>query len=91
MAEKKTSNLAAMHQERQVKVECYSGYKYPERPCSFTWQGRMFKIARIEKEWLEPDGRFFRVLTEGEDIYELCYNETEDRWWLKAQSLKEKP
>lgn len=79
-----------MHQRDQVEVSCYSGYKYGERPYSFLWRGKVLKVACVEKEWLEPEGRFFRVLTEDEDVYELCYNEMEDQWWLKAPGSKEK-
>ncbi len=74
-----------------MKVDCYSGYRYPERPYSFMWRGKTFKIVQVEKEWLEPTSRFFRVITEDEHIYELCYNETEDKWWLTASSIKERP
>lgn len=79
-----------MHQRKLTKVDCYSGYTYAERPRCFLWGGKILKIAKIEKEWLTPDGRFFRVLTEDEELFELCYNEAEDNWWLIAPGTKEK-
>ncbi len=91
MAQKKAKHLAVMQRERELKVDCYSGYRHPERPCSFTWQGKTFKIVQVEQEWLEPDSRFFRVRADDEYIYELCYNETEDKWWLTAPGIKERP
>jgi len=36
----------------------------------------------MEAEWLEPGEKFFRVVTEDEKLFELCYNEAHDKWWL---------
>jgi len=66
----------------RVQVRCYSGYTYAHRPESFLWRGEAHVISRIEKEWLEPSQRCFRVITEDENVFELCYNEGHDEWWL---------
>jgi len=63
-----------------VQVNCYSGHVYPERPVSFRWQGDIYKVAKIEREWLEPRERHFLVRTEEERLFELCYQEQEDTW-----------
>ncbi len=78
-----------MRQKIPVQVNCYSGYTYAERPYSFLWRRKTFKIARVESEWLEPDSKFFKVLTDDEKLFELCYNEGEDKWWLVAMETKE--
>lgn len=36
-----------------LKVSCYSGYTYAERPESFEWRGVEYEIKEIEKEWQE--------------------------------------
>jgi len=69
----------------KIEVKCYSGHTYAQRPESFFWQDKEHKVSRIEQEWLEPSKRFFRVITEDEKLFELCYNETQDQWWLINQ------
>jgi len=66
----------------KIQVKCYSGHTYAQRPQSFIYMDKEHKISRIEKEWLEPGKRFFRVTTEDEKLFELCYNEAQDQWWL---------
>jgi hypothetical protein len=63
-----------------IQVKCYSGQTYAERPVSFRWQGEIHKVARIEREWLEPGARRFLVRTEEGRLFELCYQEQEDKW-----------
>ncbi len=63
-----------------LKVNCYSGHTYAQRPLSFTWQGMDYEVKEIEKEWLEPGERWFKVRTGDNKSFQLCYNETEDDW-----------
>ena len=63
-----------------VYVECYSGQRFGEQPRSFLWQGKRYSVKSIESEWLEPGQRHFRVLTTGDDRFELVYNEQKDIW-----------
>jgi len=66
----------------KIEVKCYSGHTYAQRPIAFSWQDEEHKISRIEKEWLEPGKKCFSVTTEDEKLFELCYNEAQDQWWL---------
>ena len=63
-----------------LKVSCYSGYIYAERPMSFTWQNVEYKVEAIEKEWLEPGERHFLVRTGDNKLRQLCYNEKKQEW-----------
>ena len=63
-------------------VNCYSGHTYAERPKSFLWEGVEYEVEEIEKEWLEPGERCFRVHTTDNKLFRLCYNETERNWSL---------
>jgi len=63
-----------------LKVACYSGYTYAERPQSFLWQGTKYKVKVIEKAWREPHKRLFKVITGEGKSFELCYNEADDQW-----------
>ncbi len=63
-----------------LKVNCYSGHTYAERPKSFLWQGTEYEIEKIEKEWLEPAGKCFQVRTGDNKLFQLCYNEIVKEW-----------
>ena len=64
------------------KVECYSGYEYPERPYAFQWEQRRLEIAEILKTWRTPQGKVFRVRIEDMQVYELVYRAVEDDWLI---------
>jgi hypothetical protein len=65
-----------------LKVNCYSGQTYAERPKSFIWEGVEYEIEEIEKEWREPEERHFQVRTRDNKLFQLCYNESQDQWSL---------
>ena len=65
-----------------LKVNCYSGRTYAERPKSFLWQDTEYEVKEIEKEWLEPGERYFRVRSGDNKLFQLCYNETRKQWSL---------
>jgi len=67
---------------KELKVSCYSGRTYAERPESFRWQGVEYKIKEIGKEWLEPGERHFQGRTGDNKIFQLCYNDTTKEWSL---------
>jgi len=66
--------------EKPVKVTCYSGHTYAERPESLIWGGVERKVKQIEKEWQEPGARLFKVVTEDSRVFVLSYNERGDEW-----------
>ena len=63
-----------------LKVNCYSGHTYAERPKSFVWEGAEYEVEEIEREWQEPGERYFQVRTRDNKVFRLCYNETEKHW-----------
>ena len=65
-----------------LKVNCYSGQTYAQRPKSFLWEGVKYEVEEIEKEWLEPGERHFKVRTTDNKLFQLCYNEAQDQWSL---------
>lgn len=65
-----------------VEVSCYSGHTYPERPESFRWRDREFRVAEVESAWRQPDGNCFRVRTGDNKRFTLCYNVAKGRWSL---------
>ncbi|MFC1949310.1 hypothetical protein ACFLW0_03965 [Chloroflexota bacterium] len=65
-----------------LKVNCYSGHTYAERPVSFRWQGMEYEVQKISEEWHEPGEKFFQVRTGDNKLFQLCYNEEDQRWSL---------
>ena len=65
-----------------LKVDCYSGHIYAERPRSFLWEGEECEVEEIKKEWLEPGERHFQVRTSDNKWFQLCYNEMGKQWSL---------
>jgi hypothetical protein len=69
-----------------LSVACYSGSRYGERPTSFVWHGARHRVGSIVSEWLEPGCRHFRVRTEDDRLFELCYDEDADRWLIQERT-----
>ncbi|MDP3879255.1 MAG: hypothetical protein Q8Q07_02975 [Dehalococcoidales bacterium] len=69
----------------ELEVSCYSGHTYAERPVSFRWRGIEYQVAEIEKDWLEPGERHFRVRTGDNKFFQLCYNETNRQWSISER------
>ena len=63
-----------------LEVKCYSGHTYAERPKSFNYNGIEYEVEKIEKSWLEPRERHFKVRTVDNKTFHLCYNERQNRW-----------
>ena len=62
-----------------LRVSCYSGHTYAERPVSLVWEGRRCRVE-VEKEWRGPGRRCFLVRTEDGKRLELYYDEQRDEW-----------
>ena len=66
-----------------VKVWCYAGYKYPERPTAFLYEGRKLTVHKVQSTWKTEDSENFLVhTTYGKEIV-LIYNPSEDKWNLQ--------
>jgi hypothetical protein len=63
-------------------VKCYSGHTYAEEPRSFELEGVEYEVEEIMRAWQEPGGRHFLVKTGDNKLFQLCYNEAEERWSL---------
>lgn len=71
--------------EEKLKVRCFSGRTYAERPVSFRWQGIDYEIQEVEKAWLEPGQRHFQVRTTSNQRFHLWYDEAQAEWSLIPQ------
>ena len=68
--------------KNKIKVNCYSGHTYAERPVSFRWEDTEYEVEEVARAWLEPGERYFQVRTRDNKLFQLCYNEAEDQWSL---------
>jgi len=65
-----------------LRVRCYSGQTYAERPLSFTREDIEYEVEEIEREWRGVGTKNFRVRTKDNKLFQLCYNESQDQWSL---------
>ncbi|MBL7063204.1 MAG: hypothetical protein ISS49_03205 [Anaerolineae bacterium] len=67
-----------------VIVECYAGYRYPERPRTFVWEGERVAVEEVERQWRTPAGPVFRVRTAGGRHFILAYDEAAGDWDVRS-------
>jgi hypothetical protein len=70
-----------------VTVECYAGYRYPERPRAFLWEGERLEVVEIERQWRTPSGPAFRVRVEDGRRFTLAYDEAADAWNVRPEGV----
>jgi hypothetical protein len=70
-----------------IDVNAYSGYKHNERPISFIFQGRDYRVTGIIDRWHEggvktdqPYLDYFKVKADDGKQYLLRYNGLFDKW-----------
>ena len=66
-----------------VRVECYAGHDYPQRPVAFWWQGQRLVVVAVRSEARLPDGKRFVVETDAEQVFEINYNQIDDMWTVR--------
>ena len=63
-----------------VRVGCYAGQRYPERPLWVEIEGKRAEVASIENEWREDDRMGYLVqLSDGRRVL-LSYVPRADVW-----------
>ncbi len=67
-------------------VECYAGFRYPERPRAFCWEGEHLEVTEIEQQWRTPTGPAFRVRASDGRRFTLAYYEAADAWDIEPQA-----
>jgi len=64
-------------------VECYAGFRYPERPRAFLWGGERVAVEEIKRQWRTPSGLIFRVCATDGRRFTLAHNEAADVWSVR--------
>jgi hypothetical protein len=68
--------------EIPIVVECYAGYRYPERPLAFQIRGQDYRVVKIIDRWVGEEGDYFKVLADDQRVYLLGYRPGQDAWTL---------
>ena len=67
----------------RAHVECYAGYRGEEEPRRFTWRGEEVAVAEILDRWLDPNHRYFKVLSNNQDVYMLRHDTRSGVWEIR--------
>ena len=73
--------------EEPIVVAAIFGRRSALEPVWFIWQGRRYSIHKITYIWTDKDGqakRYHFSVTNGADLYELCYHTGRMSWELTA-------
>lgn len=79
-----------MHEDREIEVIAYSGYKAEESPRFFFLDQEKLEVLRIVDMWIEEGiddrkrKRFFRVRASDGYTHTLYYDEGRGSWFLSA-------
>lgn len=72
---------------KEIRVDCYSGYKANERPVAFAYQDRRWEVSEILDRWYEgglnpgqPEINYFKVRTLEGQVFILRYSSLLDSW-----------
>jgi len=63
-----------------VKVECYAGSRYPERPRALLVDGRRLSVKEVEAQDRTPGQLRFRVRVSDGRRFSLVYDQVQDAW-----------
>ena len=64
----------------QIRVGCYSGGRYGERPQWVEREGRRVAVASIDGQWRQQERLVFEVTLEDKERLVLYYYPQEDVW-----------
>jgi hypothetical protein len=63
-----------------VRVGCYAGHRYPERPEWVEMEGKRLEVASVDSEWREEERLGYRVTLDDGRRLLLYYLPGEDLW-----------
>ena len=63
-----------------IRVRCYAGTRYPERPTAFELQGVWLEVVEVCRSAHTLEGMTFNVVTSDGQKYRLEWREAGDFW-----------
>ncbi len=76
-----------MNARREVRVECYAGWRGDERPVAFWVDDRRVGVETILETWSTENGTYFRIAGEDRAQHVLRRDDRRDRWELVESVL----
>ena len=79
-----------MHEDREIEVIAYSGYKAEESPRFFFLEQEKMEVLRVLRMWVEEGiedrqrKRFFRIRASDGYIHTIYYDDGLKRWFLSG-------
>ena len=67
-----------------VAVEVYSSFAYAVEPRAFHHDNARHSVERVERMWKTPGRTHFYVRDAQQHLFELIYEQSNDRWWLRS-------
>ncbi len=71
-----------------IHVEARFGEDGTILPLVFIWEERRFSVLTQGRQWQEGDLRHFLVMTSGEQVFEITYNEEDGSWCMGRSPAK---
>jgi hypothetical protein len=65
---------------KNIRVECYSGYRGEEAPQCFFLGERGIRVTEVIDRWLDPRYRYFKVRGDDGGIYILRHDVAAGAW-----------
>ena len=65
-----------------IHVEVRFGDDGEILPLAFVWEERRFSVLSLGRQWQEGDFRHFLVMTSGEQVFSIAYNEETGSWCM---------
>ena len=65
-------------------VECRSEVEYAERPVALYLHDQRHLVLEVLSCWQDPRGRYFRVVTAHQEVFQLFYDQAEDAWIIES-------
>lgn len=64
----------------ETRVKCRSEFTFAQQPQRFTWEDQWLEIIQVIERQRTPEGFRFRVQTDADTFFTLCYDESHDKW-----------
>lgn len=77
--------------KEKIEVKTYAGHKADEGPSAFIWQGKKYKVSKIERYWQEEDfisrkrKDFFKIKDKRGNLFILSHSKLTDEWLLEEK------
>jgi hypothetical protein len=52
-------------------------------PLVFVWEDHRFSVLALGRQWHEGQSHHFLVITSGEQVFEIAYNEEDGNWCME--------